>query len=61
MSECVILYRVNGGRIEFVYNADSEQDIAVYPSHAAANRYARDNALFQSGQATYQIVECKEL
>jgi hypothetical protein len=58
--DCVILYRVNSGRIEFVYDAENEMEIAVF-DRDRAEAYCRDNALFQSGQASYQIVEYVEL
>jgi len=57
--ECVILYRVNGGRVAVV--AEPEGEIAVYPHLDAAVDYAESNKLFQSGQADYQIVELDEL
>lgn len=59
---CCILYRVNGGRLQFV--GDLWQDEAViseFPDMDAAVAYAENNKLFQSGQADYQIVVLDEL
>ena len=61
MSECVILYRVNGGRVEFVFDGEQDGEIAVFANPDAAIEYAMKNDLFQSGQADYQIVELSEL
>ena len=59
MTECVILYRVNNGPVQFVADADGE--IAVYPHQDTAIDYALNNKLFESGQAAYQIVELDEI
>jgi hypothetical protein len=62
MIDCVILYRVNGGPVEFVYNPENENEpIAVFGSLDDAISYTEANALFLSGQADFQIVELNEL
>ena len=61
---CCILYRVNGGKLQFVYDPDDENDhaqISEFPDFDAAVAYVEGNKLFQSGQADYQIVELDEL
>lgn len=60
--DCVILYRVNGGRVEFVSDAKTDtENIAVFQHMDDAIAYVDANALFQSGMADYQIVELDEL
>lgn len=59
---CAILYRVNGGKLEFVYEPGREDEgIAEFPNHDAAVAYTEQNKLFQSGQADYQIVVLDKL
>jgi hypothetical protein len=60
---CCILYRVNGGKLQFVGESTTEdgEHIAEFPSMDAAVSYALSNDLFDSGQADYQIVELNEL
>lgn len=57
--DCVIVYRINGGKVEFVI--DDEGDANVWPHKDDAIAYALSNALFQSGQTDFQIVELDEL
>lgn len=57
---CCILYRVNGGKLQFVATSDAG-DICEFPDMDAAISYADQNGLFESGQADYQIVELDEL
>ena len=59
MNDCVILYRVNGGIVQFVMGADGE--LSVFNDQDEAISYADRNKLFQSGQANYQIVVLDEL
>jgi hypothetical protein len=60
---CCILYRVNGGKLQFVGQSTSEdgEHIAEFPNIDEAVHYAMCNSLFDSGQAEYQIVELDEL
>lgn len=58
--DCVILYRVNGGKVTYVSEEDSD-DIAVWPNMDAAVDYAMNNKLFNSGQTDHQIIELDEL
>jgi hypothetical protein len=60
MTECVILYRVNGGRIKIVYD-DDLVEVEVFPHMDAAIAWCDDSKLFANGQADYQIVELDEL
>ncbi len=59
MSDIVILYRTNDGPVQIV--TDEEGEPAMFTNTRHAQRYADDNALFQSGQARYQIVELDDL
>ena len=65
---CIILYRINGGKVQAVLNDDEE--ICEFPHMDAAVRYALNGAddppslfakICESGQADYQIVELNEL
>lgn len=55
MTDFIIAYRVNDGQVTFVIDEDG--DVAIFTSQKAADHYVEHNALFQSGQATYQVVE----
>ena len=57
--ECIIAYRVNGGRVRMVM--DEEDEIAIFPHEGKAIAYAYANALFRSGQADHQIIELDDL
>ena len=59
MTACVILYRIGAGPVLFV--ADATDEVSVFPDRDAAVAYALNNRLFESGQATFQIVELDEL
>ncbi len=60
--DCIIAYRVNGGPVEMVMNFEEDDaKVAVFPNMDNAISYADGNKLFQSGQATYQIIELDEL
>lgn len=56
---CIIVYRVDNGSVEFVANTLGA--LAVFPHRDAAIAYCENNKLFQSGQASFQIVELDEL
>jgi hypothetical protein len=56
---CCILYRVGDGKLQFVY--DEAGDMKEFSHLDDAVAYADANGLFQSGQASYQIVELDEL
>ena len=60
---CIILYRINGGPVEALCktSADDMGQLFEFPHLDDAVAYAERNALFQSGQADYQIVELNEL
>jgi hypothetical protein len=60
---CVILYRVGiGGVVDAVHEITADGTfISEFPSVDAAVAFADRNALFESGQASYQIVELDEL
>lgn len=58
--DTVIAYRVNGGKVNFVM-AEDGMDVCVFPHQDAAIDYADRNALFQSGQADYQIITLDEI
>ena len=57
--ECVILYRNKGGGVEFV--AAEHGSMFVFSNDEEADEYIQKNALFQSGQVDFQIVELNEL
>jgi hypothetical protein len=59
--ECVILYRTRGSLRLVEYVSDPDGTMTVFPHFDAAAAYALSNALFDSGQADYQIVELDEL
>jgi hypothetical protein len=56
---CIILYRTNGGSLEYV--DDGAGGIHEFPHRDDAIAYAMNNPLFDSGQADYQIVELDEV
>ena len=58
--DTIIAYRVNGGKLQFVGDEDGEI-VTVFPHHDAAVAFADASALFQSGQADYQIITLDEL
>ena len=60
---CVILYRVGDSRVDAVREVDIDggDHISEFADMDAAISFAFSNALFQSGQADYQIVQLDEL
>jgi hypothetical protein len=59
--ECVILYRINGGKIEFVRDAPISISPEVFPDRDAAVDFAENHQPFRNVQVDYQIVELDEL
>lgn len=57
--DTIIAYRVNGGKLQVVLSEDGEIEVFSHQDYAVD--YALDNALFNSGQADYQIIELDEL
>ena len=57
--DTIIAYRVNGGKLQIVTDADGE--IEVFPHQDDAVEYADSNQLFKSGQADYQVIVLDEL
>lgn len=55
----IIAYRVNGGRPQFVMDDDGE--VSVFGDQDQAIDYTLQNALFQSGQADYQVIVLDEI
>ncbi|MDE2107024.1 MAG: hypothetical protein KGL39_57990 [Patescibacteria group bacterium] len=60
MSECIIAYRVNGGKVSTVLDKRGEET-ETFQDLDAAVKFALNCRLFQSGQAIYQIIELDEL
>lgn len=58
--DTIIAYRVNGGKVQVVYDEDSG-DVTVFPHQDDAIAYAEANRLFQSEQADFQILVLDEL
>jgi hypothetical protein len=56
--DTIIAYRVDGGVLQFVLQGE---DVCIFAHKDEAIGYALDNALFNSGQADYQIIELDEL
>jgi hypothetical protein len=57
--DTIIVYRINGGKVQVVINDDEE--ITVFPHQDEAVRYTDTNRLFQSGQSDFQIVSLDEI
>ncbi len=60
MSDAIIAYRMNGGKVAVVMDPAGE-NIAVFPHQDVAIDYADAHPLFASGQADYQIIVLDEL
>jgi septin family protein len=58
MTECVILMRMDSGRVQFVFD-QNEVDICVFKDRDEAQEYVDKNRLLQS--IPYQIVELDEI
>lgn len=53
--DTIILYRLTpDGQLHLVL--DDDGDTAIFKGEGAAEKYIRDNRLFQSGQAVIQII-----
>jgi hypothetical protein len=59
MTDIIIAYRVNGGKVQFLL--DEEGDVAIFTDMKHVDHYVEHNALFRSGQTTLQIIELDEI